>query len=530
MSLSDLTFPLDDLAAAENDTANPYLADPAKGLQLITRLIAHPPPQRTQDQRQHLAHLHQLIHQSFVSLAARDDFQAEAQAFRELLALEESLHDLALFPDLANKTIVGVGGGFSAGKSRFLNTLLGDPLLPESVKPTTAIPSFLTDGAASIVALNVFNHQVEIDADALQAISHAFVEHYKKALGNTVGFAHVLKLLMIHRPAFKWANLAFLDTPGYSKVDGGNPAASDQKIALKQLAEADHLVWLLSAQNGSIQQGDLEFLRTLNHAKPIFFVVTQCDLKSKQGIGAILESTRRAIDSAGLSCAGLMAWAAPLSVQVGEKMAGDDIGVWLQQLNASPKFTTKRRMCARVMDNYIQHNSHALAHNRSLLSAFNELLPLAMDLPDNRKDVLTTEISRLRNDQHRLTALIQEFSALKDEMLDAVTQIVGKLAQDEAIKSGHELIYFCKCERLKRFVQADAQFAVRVVSVNPEIKKVIVVVGDDVVTFGLSFGMIRGDLRIDPLVLVKGSLLAAEVRSMDAFNVTFAITNPNATE
>jgi len=103
MSLTEFTISEADLAQAVSDTINPYLADPAKGLQLVTRLIAHPPQDRSQTQQKHLAQLHQLIHQTFVNLSARDDYPAEALAFRELLALEDSLEELSFFPDLANK-------------------------------------------------------------------------------------------------------------------------------------------------------------------------------------------------------------------------------------------------------------------------------------------------------------------------------------------------------------------------------------------------------------------------------------------
>lgn len=527
MSLSSFSFSLDEMTAAEADTVNPYLADPAMGLQLVTRLMAHPPPQQSRQQRRHQAHLHQLIHQSFVSLAARDDFPAEAQSFRALLALEESLEDLALFPDLANKTIVGMGGGFSAGKSRFLNTLLGEPLLPESLEPTTAIPSFLTGGPVSIVALNTFNHPVQIDADALLAITHAFYKHYKKLLGEEVGFAHVLKLLMIHRPVFSWQHLAFLDTPGYSKADNADAGQTDEETALRQLSEADHVVWLLNAKNGSIRRDDLEFLRTLKHPRPVFFVVTQADLVGKSRIRSILESTVQAIDAAGIDAAGLMAWAAPLGVTKGECVAGNNILEWFNQLNQEPKYTTKRLACTRVMDGHILHSSHALANNRHLLAALNELLPMAQQLPDNRRTTLHEQITRLKNDQRHLTSLSQDFSSLRDDMLATITQIVGPLAKDIEVKREHELIYTCQREWLKRPVALGERLDVLVNTVKTDIKRVVVALGQDVANLGLPFGMIRGALRLDPLVLVKGSLLTAEVRSVDQHHVTLAITNPN---
>ena len=431
MSFTHFNFSADDLAAAEAETANPYLANPTKGLQLITRLIAHPPACHADEKHKHLARLHQLIHHDFFKAAARDDYPAEVEAFRELLALEESLEDLLHFPDLANKMVVGVGGGFSAGKSRFINTLLGEALLPEALEPTTAIPSYLTGGASSNVALNAFNHQVEIDADALNAISHSFHKHYQM-LGENIGFAHVLKLLMIHRPSFYWENLAFLDTPGYSKAESKDAGQTDQNIALTQLIEADHLIWLLNAKNGSIRQDDLNFLRTLRHPQPVFFVVTQADLVGDTRIHPILESVSQAIDAAGIPRAGLMAWAGPLGQLLGQRIAGDDVMVWLNGLNATPRFTSKRDNCARVLDNYIRHNQNCLESNRQKLKLFNALLPLAAQLQASEQQALRDQIRNERANQGRFDELISDFVKIKIEMLEAISMLLGTLKIDDA--------------------------------------------------------------------------------------------------
>jgi tRNA U34 5-carboxymethylaminomethyl modifying GTPase MnmE/TrmE len=527
MSL-DFNFTLEELEAAEAATANPYLSDPAQGLQLVTRLIAQPGGEASGEKRRQLHRLHQLIHQSFVSLAARDDYPAEAQAYRELLSLEQSLEDLVAFPDLANKTVIGVGGGFSAGKSRFLNSLLGVDLLPESLEPTTAIPSYIVRGEReAIVALNSFAQEVELDRQALLAITHAFYKHYQRLLGVDIGFAHILRLLMIQLPGL-WQSLAFLDTPGYSKADRNHDAHSDARIAQRQLAEADHVLWLLSAKNGSIRRDDLEFLRTLNHSRPVFFVITQADLVGEARIRAILNSTAQALDDAGIARAGLMAWAAPLGDTCGRHIAGDDVRAWLDTLNGQPKRTQKRLICARILDGIIAHNSNALLNNRELLAAMNELLPIAASLTANRREAVRQQIDRLRNEQRRLNELVSAFGELKREMLETISRIVGHLVEDEEVQRGHELIYTFRREWLKHPLGIGETFEVRVLSVKSEIKKVIVEFGDDIASTGLGFSMIRGGLRIDPLVLVKGSLLHGEVRAMDDEHVTLAISNPHA--
>ncbi len=430
MSL-DFSFSLEDLEAAQSATTNTYLSDPGKGLQLIVSLVGQPRPDVGQEQQQQLpATLHRLIHERFIDLTSKGSYPGEAQALRELQALEASLENLALFPDLANKTVVGVGGGFSAGKSRLLNTLLGVNLLPESLEPTTAIPSFITLGEDGIVALNTFNLQIRLDRDGLQAITHAFTSHYRDCLDEGFGFAHVLKLLMLHCASFAWSNLAFLDTPGYSKADARGSHHTDETIALKQLTEADHVMWLLSAKNGSIRQDDLAFLRSLNHPKPIFFVVTQADLVGRSSINAILHSTAEAIEASGIPCAGLMAWAAPLGVGQGELIAGDDVRVWLEKLDDTPKYTNHRRTCERVLDGYIRHNQENLSNSRRKLSLFNSLLPLQNKLPQSEQATLQELLQEQRTRQKVFAELVDAFTVLKSEMQEIIAQIIGDLAVD----------------------------------------------------------------------------------------------------
>lgn len=377
MSL-DFKFSEDELTTAESETANPYLTDPAKGLQLLTRLIAQPDTLLPSVQRQHFKHLHNLIHQGYLSLSTRDTCPTEAVNYRDLIALQDTLQDLVAFPDLANKTVVGIGGGFSAGKSRFINTLLNNDLLPEALEPTTAIPTYLVGGTQEVIrALNQFDHDVELDRLALQAITHAFPRHYRQVHGVEVGFAHMVRLLMVHDPNLPWQKLAFLDTPGYSKPDHPRSAQADRELALRQLKEADQILWLLNAKNGSIRRDDIEFLRDLNHQHPIFFVITQADLVGRSNITKILKSTAEALDEAHIGRAGLMAWAAPIGSNRGQHWAGDDVYQWLSTLNEQLKETQTRIECTRIIDTHIHYNNKALFENRALLSVLNEILPLA---------------------------------------------------------------------------------------------------------------------------------------------------------
>ena len=530
MSFDNFNFSDDDLKAAESAVANPYLADPAKGLGLVTRLIAHPPPAVARQQQQHLAQLHQLIHHDYINLASRDDYPAEAQAFRELLALEESLEDLVIFPDLANKTVIGVGGGFSAGKSRFLNTLLGTTLLPEALEPTTAIPTFITQGKQqAIVAVNTFNHPVEIEDPSLAAISHAFHKHYQKALGEEVGFAHVLKLLMVRQPGFIWENLAFLDTPGYSKAEEAAVAAfTDEGVALKQLTEADHVVWLVDSSNGSIRQDDLQFLKKLAPRRPVFLVITKADCKGSTGIQSIIDSTAKALKQEGIATAGIMGWAAPLGKDTGTRVAGDDFHAWLKTLNKQPKRTVKRVTCARIMDGFVHHNAAALKRNKEELAALNELLPMLNALPDNRRATFTAMRDHLRQSQKRLEEVVNGFSELRKRMLEAMTRIVGSVALDEEVKKGQAMSVSLERKNFEMAVETGSFHTARVISVKSDTKRVYLVVGDNIAAVGVSFSTIREGLGMEPLEIAPGTLLRCEIRGQDDRQIHVVISRQHA--
>ncbi len=85
-----------------------------------------------------------ILDNEFLEFASGVDSLKEKEI--ALLALQEIKKELQLvasYPSLFQKNMVAVGGGFSAGKSTFLNHLLGLNLkLPEAINPTTAIPTY----------------------------------------------------------------------------------------------------------------------------------------------------------------------------------------------------------------------------------------------------------------------------------------------------------------------------------------------------------------------------------------------------
>ena len=252
--------------------------------------------------------------------------------YEQLVSLAQQIEHIAGRGELQHKTVIGVGGGFSAGKSRFINSFLSIDKLPEALEPCTAVATYVSwNSIERMQALNLFNHHVEINAEHLGQLRH-FVGD-EKSVNESIQLGQLLQHVHISSPAICWEHVAFLDTPGYSKAYGQHHVWSDYQTALMQLSEADYVIWLVSAKNGTIRNEDLEFLQAIELRKPLFIVVTQSDLVLRKEVEPIMQGIKNHLANKNIPLAGMMAWAAPISEINGKYIAGDDIVKWLNKIN-----------------------------------------------------------------------------------------------------------------------------------------------------------------------------------------------------
>lgn len=420
----DMLIPDDLLDAIEAETANPYQTDAAACLGLMARLLAAPDTAPAGGEA--AMHLRRLIYEEFAQLVPVCG-PAGARVARELAAIGASIEELLLFPDLGNKVVVGVGGGFSSGKSRFLNTLLGIGLLPEGLGPTTAIPTCLAGGGAAVRARNLMNCMVQLDGLELQALAHGFDRQLRR--DDTVpgiGLAQLIKLLVIQNPSIRWQNLVLIDTPGYNKPDGEADAFTDEAIARQHLSQADQLIWLVNAKNGGLRQDDIRFLRTLGLQRPVFFVVTHADLQSASALPGIMREVELSVVAAGIGCAGVMGWSASQSQQHGKCEGGADVVHWLDELNLQPKLTDKRRNAARLMNELSTYLVAQQVGGRAELAALNAFWLVAEQLSADAADGVRKLLDARRESQResgenieRLGIFARELDAALSAVLDA---------------------------------------------------------------------------------------------------------------
>ncbi|MBY7663043.1 dynamin family protein [Vibrio atlanticus] len=386
--------------------SNRYLEDPELGLQLCSSLVAKP-EFRTQSDND-LEKLDKLIKKEFLSHTEQGENTSGATAYAHLLEWFDLFKEAVSFPQLQQSHTVAVGGSFSAGKTRFLNTVLGCPsLLPVDTTPTTSIPTFLFKGDENrIDALNFYGKKTEINEDAIKAICHAFNKKYQ------VTFSHILQMIAVQKESFNYANLIFLDTPGYSKSD--NQQKIDENIARQHLRVADYLIWLVDSQNGTVPQQDIDFLQSLELDRPVLVVMSKADKKLVSEVKDIINKAKEDLDNAEVDYLDVIGYSAVEDSEVSEH--GGRLKEFLTQVNRGSAGSTLKWQLSKIFDEYHREYLTTQQTLKLTVGTLNELI-FDEKLTGNKKKHLTDfhkkvkaqleTLQRHKRDSEKIQAEIQ---------------------------------------------------------------------------------------------------------------------------
>lgn len=194
---------------------------------------------------------------------------------------------------------VAVAGGYSAGKSTFLNCITqSKKLLPTGIEPTSVVLTYVNcscdNKSVAVRGENVAGNRVLLSTDVLESIRHT------SAGQNSV--AGVLKKLIVDIPAAAdyMDGIVFIDTPGYdnsASKDIGD-ASSDRDVALSCFDEADFVLWCVDVQKGTVGKSDLDVLdkrvKKGERRTPYALVVTKSSLKSPGELVNVMRQMRKA--------------------------------------------------------------------------------------------------------------------------------------------------------------------------------------------------------------------------------------------
>ncbi|PUD43516.1 ATPase [Helicobacter pylori] len=243
-----------------------------------------------------------ILDNEFLDFASGVDSLKEKEiALLTLQEIQKELQLVASYPSLFQKTIVAVGGGFSAGKSTFLNNLLGLKLkLPEDMNPTTAIPTYCLKGKREV--LMGFSQNGGMVELPYLAFNHQFL----KSLGFNL--KEIMPFMLLSAPSAPFEFLCFIDTPGFNPANQGY-TGGDKEASKESLKHAKHILWLISCERGGIESDDLEFLQDLyEEGKQVFIVLSRADRRAKSQLEEVAKQIKETLKDNGIEFLGIGAY------------------------------------------------------------------------------------------------------------------------------------------------------------------------------------------------------------------------------
>lgn len=244
-----------------------------------------------------------ILDNEFLDFASGVDSLKEKEiALLTLQEIQKELQLVASYPSLFQKTIVAVGGGFSAGKSTFLNNLLGLKLkLPQDLDATTAIPTYCLKGKKEVLMGYSQN------GGMVELPNLAFDHQFLKSLGFNL--KEIMPFMLLSAPSVPFEFLCFTDTPGFNPANQGY-TGGDKEASKESLKHAKHILWLVSCERGGIESDDLEFLQELyeEESKQVFIVLSRADRRTKSQLEEVAKQIRETLKDHGIEFLGIGAY------------------------------------------------------------------------------------------------------------------------------------------------------------------------------------------------------------------------------
>lgn len=357
---------LDATEEYEEENNNCYLTSIEKGFELIKKLLTF--NEDRGNQLLNLLKLNEIVEGDLLNLMGNINFNEEIELFDKISTLKDKMYEQCKIKLLSKKCVIGIGGKFSAGKSRFINTILNDDILPEDTIPTTSIPTYIVKELVmeELFANTFSDMDVRLDREAVQALTHLFNERYN------LGFSHIIRYLLIKTNKLDYDNIILLDTPGYSKDDSTILKESqDEMVAKINLKAADYVIWLIDIENGVINQRDLDFLQELSSCNQILVVFNKCDKVPEQRYKEVIDYSKDLLKDTGLNIFDVIAYSSIEKIEYGS----NSIEKFLNEANCYSKHKEDIQIQLEeinyIYENYFKNKAIQLKENDN---KFNDII------------------------------------------------------------------------------------------------------------------------------------------------------------
>ena len=360
----------------------------------------------------------------------------------------ENFYKFCMLPEIADKVIVGVGGAFSAGKSSFLNGILGRKVLSVAIDPTTSIATYLIHGEQQKIAAVLKNsQQLDLSLEQFKNLTHHAEQELHELAVN-------IDLILLTQPEQRWPNLAFLDTPGYSNHEDIEQGLCDAHIAKVQLNDVQCLIWLVSADQGVISQSDIDFLKTIRSDIPKLIVMSRADKKSPEDLTEIKKLTQYTLAQHQIEAIDVLVLSARQPEKFDRKLLDGYLTQWSSKSQES-RIIENFNLYFDAMKKHLANKEGEIEIEQFQRKLFEKIYQLAVyaniDLEAQWQKYLAVQAKIEQDRQDKLIAYQAELEreALKIEEEKRLQQV--KLEKEREMLKNQDLI--ARAEQLKQQVQ-----------------------------------------------------------------------------
>ena len=180
---------------------------------------------------------------------------------------------------IENEFTIVVVGEFSAGKSTFINALMGDRYLPSATKETTATVNFLRHIDQSKDGSNIVVYYKDGSVERIkQEVSLENINAYVSTNGDDVA-NKIEKVDIFLESKFLENNVTIVDSPGLNGTADGH-----RDITMEQISKSHACIFMFDARQPG-KQTDFDFLDKIREkTSNLFFLLNQVDvIKSDEG-------------------------------------------------------------------------------------------------------------------------------------------------------------------------------------------------------------------------------------------------------